>query len=98
MLKNNTRPDWEERKQELLEYIRAHSGKFNGSEISYTLNHSLKDLKVVDNHYLGYYEALTKEGRIRYDMRLAKWYAVGAEYNSKKKTEKGQSVKITDYL
>jgi hypothetical protein len=75
MLKNKTRPDWEEQKKITLEYIRKHSGKYNGAEISYKLNHSLRDLKVINDNYVGYYKALTDEGLIYYDFKRQKWFA-----------------------
>ena len=79
MLKNKTRPDWEQRKQETLEYIRKHSGKHNGLDISYTLNHGLKDLKVINDNYVGYYKVLTDEGLIKYDYDKQVWVYIGVK-------------------
>jgi hypothetical protein len=90
LLKNKTRPDWEEQKAITLEYIRQHSGEFNGAEISFVLNHSLKDLKVINDNYVGYYKALQDEGLIKYDYDKQVWNYTG----KKKKTGN----KISDYL
>lgn len=94
MLKNKTRPDWEEQKKITLDYIREHSGKYNGAEISYTLNHSLKDLKVIKDNYVGYYKALKDEGFIKYDYDKQVWIYVGP--NPKVINKTGD--KLTDYI
>ena len=96
MLRNKTRPDWEEQKAITLEYIRQHSGKFNGSEISFTLNHSLRDLKVINDNYVGYYKALTDEGLIKYDWDKQVWNYTGPK--PKEKDNKKSYGKITDYI
>lgn len=93
MLKNKTRTDWEEQKAITLEYIRQHSGRYNGAEISYTLNHSLKDLKVINDNYFGYYKILSNEGLIKYDYDKQVWIYVGPKGKEKVKT----GDKITDY-
>lgn len=90
VLKNKTRPDWEEQKKITLEFIRNHSGEFNGAEISFALNHSLKDLKVINDNYVGYYKALADEGLITYDYTKQVWIYTGAD-----KDKRGD--KISDY-
>jgi hypothetical protein len=68
--------NWEKRKQQLLDYIRANSGKYNGAEISYKLNiFSIKELKKINGHYVGYFKELEQENKIQYDYHEQKWYA-----------------------
>jgi hypothetical protein len=67
---------FEERKQQVLDYIKANSYKYNGSEISYELNiWSIKELKKVNGHYVGVFTELEREGKIKYDYKAQKWYA-----------------------
>ena len=65
-----------ERKQQVLDYVRANSGKYNGAEIEWNLKiHSIKELKIVNGHYVGYLTELENEGLIKYDRKKQKWYA-----------------------
>lgn len=67
--------NFEERKQQVLDYIKANTGKYNGSEISYKLGiFSIKELKKINGHYVGVFSELEKEGKIKYDYKAAKWY------------------------
>ncbi len=66
--------DWHEIKQQVLDYIREHSGRYNGSEISYLFSHGIIDLKLIEGHYICYYSELEREGLIRYDEKEQKWF------------------------
>ena len=70
--------NWEQRKQQVFDYIKDNSGKYNGSEISHKLNiFSIKELKIENGHYIGYFTELARENKIKYDYEKEKWYILG---------------------
>ena len=67
--------NFEERKQQVLDYIKTNSYKYNGSEISYDLNlFSIKELKIINGKYVGVFTELEQEDKIKYDWTAQKWY------------------------
>ncbi len=69
--------DWNKRKQQVLDYIRANSGKYNGAEIEDKLEiFSINELKQIKGRYISYLGELETEGKIKYDWKDQQWYAV----------------------